>query len=234
MKPTRPKMILFDYGETLLWEPSSDLLAGERALIGAADANPNRVTPEQALALAGEIYRNQNEARIFDLELHEWQGLRLVNDILGLSFSLTLAEQEQIFWDTAAPAVPTPGITDLLEKLQIVGIRTGVISNMRFSGPTLEKRIRDAFPGHPFEFILASSEYGVRKPSPLLFRAALGRAKLSPEEVWFCGDHPQADVEGAAGVGIFPVWYAPVPRGDSPKCRHLVIHHWDELTKFLF
>lgn len=227
-------MILFDYGETLLREPPSDLLAGERALIGAADANPNQVTPEQALALAGEIYRHQDEARVFNLELHEWQGLRLVNDILQLSFSLSLAEQEQIFWAAAAPAFPTPGVESLLEKLQSAGIRTGVISNIRFSGPTLEARIRDAFPGHPFEFILASSEYGVRKPSPLLFRAALGRAKFSPEEVWFCGDHPQADVEGAAGVGIFPVWYAPFPGDGAPNCPHLVIRHWDELTNLLF
>jgi len=30
---------------------------------------------------------------------------------------------------------------------------------------------------------------------------------VEAHDVWFCGDHPQKDVEGAAGAGLYPVWY---------------------------
>ena len=52
-----PKMILFDYGHTLLYEPGYDTLNGEKALFPYIRRNPNNVTPEQADALAGELFR---------------------------------------------------------------------------------------------------------------------------------------------------------------------------------
>ena len=54
---------------------------------------------------------------------------------------------------------------------------------------------------------MTSSDYLVRKPNPLLFEIALQKAGLCGEEVWYCGDNPKADIEGAAQVGIYPIWY---------------------------
>ena len=97
-------------------------------------------------------------------------------------------------------------------------------------------------PEHAFEFVIASSDYGVRKPDPLIFRAALSKAGLSPEEVWFCGDQIDADVFGAQAAGIFPVWYEErtIPNGFARKNtgltitgEHLHIHHWSELLSAL-
>ena len=62
-------------------------------------------------------------------------------------------------------------------------------------------------PHNDFEFIIASSEYMFRKPSPLLFELALKKANLEPGEVWYCGDTIEFDVAGASGAGIFPVWF---------------------------
>lgn len=42
----RPKMILFDYGHTLLYEPSYDFLRGEIAAFRHVRENPRGVTPE--------------------------------------------------------------------------------------------------------------------------------------------------------------------------------------------
>jgi hypothetical protein len=43
----KPKMILFDYGGTLLCEPGWDMLRGERALFENVITNPHHYTPEE-------------------------------------------------------------------------------------------------------------------------------------------------------------------------------------------
>jgi putative hydrolase of the HAD superfamily len=89
--------------------------------------------------------------------------------------------------------------------------------------------------------VIVSSEYGFRKLSPYLFELALRKAGLPPGDVWFCGDNPRADVEGAAQVGIFPVWYdndtgrehRDSVLGPRPTCDHLYIREWDDLIRTL-
>ena len=58
----------------------------------------------------------------------------------------------------------------------------------------------------------------------------------------FCGDIIEADVEGSAAVGIFPVWYDDETvenpwrgqnKGMIPKCELLHIHDWLELIEIL-
>lgn len=81
----------------------------------------------------------------------------------------------------------------------------------------------------------------IRKPNPLLFELALRKAHLSAGDVWFCGDSPSADVEGAFAAGIFPVWYEDLTMenpwrekyGFEPKAEHLHIHDWRELIEEL-
>jgi putative hydrolase of the HAD superfamily len=56
-----------------------------------------------------------------------------------------------------------------------------------------------------FDFIAASSRIGFEKPHPEIFRWALEQAKVEPGEAIHVGDHLDADVAGAQGVGIQPV-----------------------------
>ena len=235
-----PKMILFDYGQTLMAERDFDAIAGDEALLRYAD-NPRGVTAPEVQALAdamirelrGEDYPDRLHTHV--LEIHEWMFQRYLYEYFGITLHLTPLEAEELFWDTAAPADPTEGIREFLEWLRCKGIRTGVISNISFSGEALTRRIRRAFPEHPFEFILASSEYLFRKPSPRIFDIALRKANLSPEEVWHCGDNPVCDVEGAAGAGIFPVWYrgALLRKKDPPQVPHLAVSSWEGLRRVL-
>lgn len=88
---------------------------------------------------------------------------------------------------------------------------------------------------------MTSSDYLVRKPNRLLFEIALQKAGLPADEVWYCGDSPQADIEGAAQVGMTPVWYDNDTGRDDPKrsdvqpplCAHLHIREWRELIDLL-
>lgn len=235
----KPKMILFDYGLTLLHEPDFDPLRGDRVVSQYIIKNPNKVTPEEIGAYTRNIFLSANTARAAGFETHEYALLRLVSDSLGLGYSISLEEREQIFWENASTALPMPYIEMLLETLHASGIRTAVVSNISFSEKALKRKIDVALPDNHFEFVLTSSEYGIRKPNPLIFRAALQRANVASEEAWFCGDNFQADILGASGVGIFPVWY----RGgslikdteeDPPAAPELLcISDWQELIEIL-
>lgn len=51
-----------------------------------------------------------------------------------------------------------------------------------------------------------SEEVGVRKPNPRIFAIAADRARMRLSNAWMIGDSPEADIRGAAAVGIRSVW----------------------------
>ncbi len=235
-----PKMILFDYGQTLMMEQKFDALAGDEALLRHAD-NPAGVTAAEIQSLANAMIRELRGLDTPDwlhthpLEVHNRLFNRYLYEYLGITLRLTPLEAEELFWDTAAPGEPTSGIRELLDWIRRAGIRTGVISNISFSGEALARRIRRAFPEHAFEFILASSEWLFRKPSRRIFDLALRKAGLSPADVWFCGDNPVCDAEGAFAAGMVPVWYrgALLRDTEAPSVPHLSVSSWAELRQML-
>ena len=238
----KPWMILFDYAHTLAWEPNPDFLRGEQAVFAHVKENPRHVTPEEAAALGTELFLSARDCRHSGWELHEHQQLRLKYDLLGLTLTLPMNALENLLWTSTCPGEPMPGTGEMLADLRARGIRTGVIRNLCWSGEALAARLQRLLPEHRFEFVISSSDYGVRKPNPLIFRAALSKAGLSPEDVWFCGDQIDADVFGAQSAGIFPVWYEDltIPNGFARKNagltitgEHLHIHHWRELIDAL-
>ena len=152
---------------------------------------------------------------------------------MGIELSLSPLEYDRIFWDAAAPAVPTDGIEQFLAFLKKENIRTGVISNIAYCGAAVEERIGALLPGHEFEFIIATSEYMFRKPNRRIFALALEKAGLQPEDVWYVGDHYNCDIIGARDAGLFPVWYVGAARGNVDKRDVLTITHWSELERIL-
>lgn len=238
----KPKMILFDYGQTLLYEPNFDLLRGTRAVFEHVVKNPDNITVEQLYEYDHRIFEAYADCRAEGYEIHEWQGLRFLYEYLRLELDISIEEAEKIMWENTSEGACMPGVKEMLAYLKEQGIRTGVISNIAWSGKALADRINRLLPENEFEFIIASSEYGFRKPNPLIFELALKKADLQPEEVWYCGDNVRADVYGAHSVGIFPVLYEE-KRIESPwsgqndgleiDMPHLHIHEWDTFVAFL-
>lgn len=235
----RPRMVLFDYGHTLAWTPGEDYLRGEEAVFRYVAENPRGVTPQEAARLGTAIWLGQREIRHSGAELSALQQLRLKYDVLGLRFTRPLEVLEQVLWTAVSPGEAMPGAPEMLAALQARGIRTGVISNLGWSAAALTGRL-ERLTGHRFEFVMTSSEYGVRKPDPMIFRAALGRSGLDAGDVWYCGDELAADVRGARGAGIHPVWYrcAEIPNafdykndGLTPEGPCLCISRWAELVQ---
>ena len=70
----------------------------------------------------------------------------------------------------------------------------------------------------------------IGKPAPHLFRVALARLGVPPEDAAMVGDSLNSDVRGAQGVGLRTIWIAP-PGATSEGIRpDITIHHFDELT----
>jgi putative hydrolase of the HAD superfamily len=238
----KPKMILFDYGQTLITEEKFDPVKGNKALLKHTKSNPNGVTALQIQELADTLSSEIGNALVGEgrsrnlLEVSNYAFNRYLYEYHNVEFTKSSEELAHIFWDNAAPGRSTENIEKLLKHLQEKGIRTGVISNIMFSTATLTNRINELLPDNRFEFILASSEYIFRKPHRRIFEMALAKAKLSAEQIWFCGDNPICDVEGAYNAGMKPVWYTACMDGDAgmlPVVPHLKIDDWEELIHML-
>lgn len=240
----KPEMILFDYGHTLLCEPEFDALRCEEAAFPYIVENPQHLTAEQIYAEVQKLFERVQKARDNGIEIHQWQFMRLIYEYLGLTFSVSYEELEEIQWMAASPGAVMPKTEKMLAYLEKAGIRTAVISNIGWSGQALTRRINRLLPNNRFEFIMASSEYALRKPDRMLFETALRKAGLSPEQVWYCGDSVKADVLGAHEAGIYPVLYeGSAPCDVNPVLQenagvktdfdYLHIYDWDELIAAL-
>ena len=210
--PNKPKMILFDYGQTLVDEGKFDGVKGTEAVLKYATTNKYNLSAARVQEEADRI--NQETGRfdparrhMIPVEIPNHMFTAYLYESLGISLSLTSEQIDKVFWDAAAPGMPTDGIEELLTYLYESGIRTGVISNISFCGKVVTDRINETLPNNHFEFIIATSEYMYRKPNKRIFDLALEKANMRAEEVWYVGDQYECDIVGARNAGIFPVWY---------------------------
>lgn len=237
MNLKRPKMILFDYGQTLISETTPyDLERGFRAMLQCARANPERITAGQLVAEFKALHKRVWEKNHSNVEPCLRYLFRYLFELYGLSFDQDWIGLEQVFWDASVRFAKTDGLEALLAYLSSTGIRSGVISNIDYAEETLSRVIYRELPDAPFEFIIATSEYLFRKPDAEIFKLALKKAGLPAEDVWYCGNDSLCDVAGPAKLGITPVWYQGSPffkDQDEPGCEHLKIQHWNELYQIL-
>lgn len=234
-----PKMILFDYGQTLVNERAFDGVKGTEAVLRYAVKNKYGKTAQEIQEAANRINRelgrfDPKKRHLFQIEVPNSMFTAYLYASQGVELSIGSEEVDRIFWDAASPGTPTEGIADFLKLLRQKNIRTGVISNISYCGKVVEERIRACLPEHEFEFILATSEYMYRKPNRRIFELALEKAELSAEDVWYIGDQYECDIVGAAGAGLFPVWYqGAMDLTWEPKEGVLTVQSWDELQEIL-
>lgn len=232
-----PKMVLFDYGQTLIAEQEFDGVKGTAAVLQYATRNKYHLSAEQVQAKASEINRElgrfePEKRHLMQIEVPNAMFAPYLYESLGIEIALCNAEIDTVFWNSAAPGVPTEGIKEFLEYLKEKGIRTGVISNIAFDPAVVAERINRLLPKNAFEFIITSSNYIFRKPNKRIFNLALEKADLQPDEVWYIGDQYECDVKGALNAGILPIWY--IGAIDLPYTEDksiLTISAWDELKR---
>lgn len=203
----KPEMIIFDYGHTLLYEPGHNPSNGNRAIYEYIKKNPSNISFEEFdKTIMGLFAKIKAESGPL-VEMHEHNFLKFAYEYMDIEMSVSIEDAEKIIWNGISKGAIMPGTEKMLDYLNQKGIRTGVISNLCFSGDALKERLNRFLPNNKFEFVLASSEYIFKKPHSTMFNIAMKKANLEADRIWYCGDSIEADINGAGNVGMFPVFY---------------------------
>lgn len=90
-------------------------------------------------------------------------------------------------------------VIESLKRLKGAGYRLGIVSNF---APTLKAILRDKGILDYFDPVIVSTEVGLEKPNPAIFRLALQEAGAAAEETLYIGDHDKNDIWAPNQIGI--------------------------------
>ncbi len=226
----KPLGVIFDLGDTVISFDAVDGVAGDRRLLEFAE-DAAGLTAEDLNLAAEELGRETMQLNDESMLQHTWQGFnRLLCETLGVTFTVGYAELESEFWHSALTFSPADGIVEALDALEGHGIRTGILSNTPFTSSVLVEELEKHGLAHRFSFVIASADYGLRKPHPFIFRVAVKKMGLAPEDIWFVGDKLEFDVKGANASGLCPVWYNPPGAPNTARHECLEIRSWHEFA----
>ena len=220
---SRIKAVLFDFDDTLIDVTASRHERARRAHTRLREHGVNVSWSAfwhsiNALDESG-FYRRGMEPVIRDLGL---DTTALGNECVGY----------WVFRGAEDLLMLSPGCRDMLDVLR-VRYRLGIVTN----GPAESQRHKFEHTGLQkyFEFFLPSGEVGVEKPAPEIFRIALERLDLVPDEAVFVGDHLDLDIIGAQRAGMKAIWYSgAAKRPDDPFIiPDATIHRLEDLPALL-
>ncbi len=137
-----------------------------------------------------------------------------------------------------------PGALEMLEKLK-GSYRLGLLSN--FTHAPAAFKLIDGLALTPFfDVLLISGELGYRKPHAMVFEKLVGDFGVDRSRVLYVGDNIEADINGALGANIRPVWFTwaldhkvpmlpgiPVEDEEMPDPDVLRAGDWDEFLSLL-
>jgi putative hydrolase of the HAD superfamily len=197
------KGVLFDVGDTLI---TADPPVHEVALTMSSQFFPG-LAPSlllSALAAARAFfnkyyvnYSSQEEDRLLaDMAQAMRTALRETADVDIDFLPFVKRVRDSIRYRPFPDVLPT--LRSLLER----GKTLAVVSNW---DPALSTLLAELGLAEFFTFILPSAEIGVEKPDARIFKLALQRLGLRPQEAVHIGDKYEADVVGARAVGITPI-----------------------------
>ena len=109
----------------------------------------------------------------------------------------------------------------------------GVVSNCSWNEAVIVRDLERLGLIDRFTFVMASADYGIRKPHPAFFQAAAGRIGLEPEQLWFVGDAIEYDVAGARGVGMTAIWYNILDRKPGAAQPDATVDGWPQFVSLL-
>lgn len=204
-------VILFDWGGTLAHVARQEELFRRGATQAGLVASGGTAT-DGVRELIALVQRAEEEAAR-DPELREADLVKLVGGwaarrLGGAPRPERVAEALETMGRAWIGALdPFPGAVEAVRTLRERGYRMGLVSNCMvppsFAGQELERHGFRAY----LDFAIFSSGVGYRKPSPVIYEAALAEAYPDgrPEDlsrVLFVGDSPAFDVMAPAAMGM--------------------------------
>jgi putative hydrolase of the HAD superfamily len=107
------------------------------------------------------------------------------------------------------------------------------LSNTTFSNAAIKTKLRKHGLLKYLDFVIVSSNYLFRKPSPWLFEMGLRKLNLRENEVWMIGNDYACDIEGAKQCGMFTVWYNAQNDPDPHQAADINIQNYYQLLLLL-
>src|SRR5947209_14269899 len=198
--------VLFDVGETLLApHPSfpelfSEIMGGLGFQISPDDVEEALATVAPSVGDAIEASTStwstsREESRrfwrgLYGAMLEHWGIPDEAGEIFDVLYGrFTSYESYRLFPDV----IPT------LTACRGADLTLGIVSNFEewLEGMLIEMEIAPFF-----DVMVISGKEGIEKPDPAIFRLALERIGMTPDEVVFVGDHPRVDVAAASRIGM--------------------------------
>jgi HAD superfamily hydrolase (TIGR01549 family) len=114
---------------------------------------------------------------------------------------------------------PVPGAPEAVRALHR---KAGIAVITNHTAEEQGEKLRFLGLDRAVNFLVTPEEVGVTKPEPEIFRAALDRLGVGPEEATMIGDRWDSDILGAFAAGIPPIWFnrfhrarpSPIPVGE--------------------
>ena len=201
------KVILFDAGDTLFQVKGGvGAVYAEVARRSGVHVEPSLIQ-RRFFSLWGKmpplVFPGASSRDLPRLERAWWRGL-----VAGVFEGVAFADFDRFFDAVYAEFEGETGwelfpeTKETLRHLKGAGYRLGIVSNFDSRLFTICERL--GIQGF-FDSIITSTDVGVAKPQPLIFRKALDRFGVAAPESAFVGDSPAHDLAGARTVGMVPV-----------------------------
>lgn len=208
------RAVLFDYGHTLVdftiaEDALREVYLDVRRLLVAHAANEVPEAPALFDAVTRRIGRlvnesyQRNELNELDI-LAEFEaafaalGLRLPSDVVH---DIAVMEHRALVSRLQTP----PATLAVLEELREWGLRIGLVSNAHFLPGLMREDLERLGIAAYVDDAVFSSEIGLRKPHPSIYRKVLGALDAPPREAVFVGDRLRDDIGGAKSLGMYTV-----------------------------
>ena len=225
-----PKAIIFDYHNTILHETSFTPSYGTHYLFSCAKNN-NGITYEEFIKRIrgqnSDLFQRRDSSYLEYPFIHSF---RLLFEYFQLELPYSFQEAERKFWELSEHLQPAHSVSEMLEYLNTKNITAGIVSNSTFSGELLEAELEKYGLRKYFKFLIASADYGIRKPHPFIFELAISKMGSPVEDIWSIGDNIECDIKGSQNVGMTAFHYI----GKSKKrelTEEQTIKSWEDFIK---
>ena len=193
------RAILFDVDFTLIYPGPTFQGEGYRAFCAKHGVEVDAGRFERAVASAASLLELPDDT-VYDDEIHVRYTRHIIQAMGGTGNGLdTIAREIYREWAACQHFELYDDVPDALRELVQAGFRIGLVSNSH--------RCLASFQTH-FELeglitaAVSSSEHGMMKPHPSIFKAALSLLGTSPGESLMVGDSLKHDIEGALQIGM--------------------------------
>jgi HAD superfamily hydrolase (TIGR01662 family) len=200
----RPAAVFFDVDFTLIYPGPRFQGAGYEASCARHGIAIDVSRFDAAVAGASAVLESADQ--LYDADLYVKYTRRII-ELMGATAPALDAVARELYdeWAEHHHFSLYDDVVDTLHALCGAGVRIGLISNSH--------RCLASFQSH-FELdglisvAVSSPEHGYMKPHPSIFRAALDRMGVRPDEAAMVGDSLLHDVNGARRVGMHGVLLA--------------------------